>query len=299
MTVVPFRRPAAAAPEPDHAPGADRRFVVTADRRRIAYVEAGAGPDLVLIHGTLMTADDMRLGPMGALAERFHCIAFDRPGHGWSDHRRGVDASLWSQAATLRAAVRALGLSRPLLCGHSFGAAVALAYGMDHPAEVAGVVALAPICFPEPRLEQALFGPRAIPGPGELLSRILGATTDPVLLPALWRAMFLPQAMPARFAASFPFARAGRPEQIVTEAENAAALWGDLSRSALAYGRCAVPVRILCGGADIVVNTFTQGALAAAVIPGARFDLPPGAGHMLHHLDPEAVAAAVAALAEG
>ena len=300
MAVVPFRRPArSAGPEAVHDPGSDRRFAVTADGRRIAYVGAGVGPDVVLIHGTLMTADDMRLGPMDALARDFRCTAFDRPGHGWSDHRRGADASVWSQAATLRAAVRALGLSRPVLCGHSFGGAGALAYGLEHPDDVAGVVALAPICFPEPRLEQALFGPRAVPGAGDLLSRLLGATLDPVLLPALWRAMFLPQPMPDRFAAAFPFARAGRPEQIVAEAENAAALWADLTRSALAYGRCAVPVRILCGGADIVVNALTPGGRAAAVIPGARFQLVPGAGHMLHHFDPGIVVAAVAALAAG
>lgn len=298
MAVIPFRPPAAARPPaPGAGPGPDRRAVVTPEGRRIAYVEAGAGPAVVLVHGTLMTADDMRLGPLDALARRHRCIAFDRPGHGWSDFCRGADGSLWSQAATLRDAVRALGLARPVLCGHSYGAAVALAYGLAHPAEIAGVVALGPICFPEPRLEQALFGPRALPGPGDLLSEVLGVTLDPVLLPALWRAMFLPQAMPEGFAAAFPFARAGRPEQIVAEAENAVALWADLTRSALAYRRCAVPVRILCGSADIVVNTATQGALAAALIPGARLAILPGVGHMLHHVDPERVAAAVAELA--
>ena len=296
MAVIPFRAPArrpAAGPDP----GPGRRAVVTPAGRRIAYLEAGAGPPVVLVHGTLMTADDMGLGPMEALVRRHRCIAFDRPGHGWSDARRGADASLWSQAETLRAAVGALGLARPVLCGHSYGAAVALAYGLAHPEEVAGIVALGPICFPEPRLEQLLFGPRAVPGPGDLLSEVLGATVDPVLLPALWRAMFLPQPMPERFAAAFPFARAGRPEQVVAEAENAVALWADLTRSALAYGRCAVPVRILCGSADIVVNTATQGALAAALIPGARLEVLPGIGHMLHHVDPGRVAAAVAELA--
>ncbi len=290
MGVVPFP---VRAPATGGAGAAHRRFADTAEGRRIAYLAAGAGPAAVLIHGTLMTADDMRLGPMDALAHHFNCVAFDRPGHGWSDHVRGTDASLWAQAATLRGAVRALGLERPVVCGHSFGAAVALAYGMAFPDEVAGVVAMAPICFPEPRLEQLLFAPRAVPATGDLLSRALGATLDPVLLPALWRAMFLPQAMPDRFASDFPFGRAGRPEQIVTEAENAVALWTDLPRSALSYAGCRVPVRFLCGGADIVVNTFTQGAVAAALIPGARLRLLPGIGHMLHHVMPDAVVEAV------
>ena len=169
MAVVPFpRRPSVGLPA---GPAPPRRFVGTAAGRRIAYAETGAGPPAVLVHGTLMTADDMRLGPMEALARRFHCIAFDRPGHGWSDHVRGADASLWAQAATLRDAVQALGLSRPVICGHSYGGAVALAYGLAYPDEVSGIVALAPICFPEPRLEHLLFGPRAVPAAGDVPPR--------------------------------------------------------------------------------------------------------------------------------
>ena len=294
---VPF--PRAALPRPERPVPADRRLVHTAQGRRLAYVEGGAGRDVVLVHGALLTADDMRLGPMPALARSSRCVAFDRPGHGWSDHRRGADGSLWGQMETLRGAVRALGLERPVICGHSFGGAVALAYAMAHPDEIAGAVALAPICFPEPRLEQVLFGPRAVPVAGDLLSRAMGATLDPALLRALCRAMFLPQAMPRAFAAAFPFAQAARPDQTVSAGENAMALWPDLLRSAMGYAGCRAPVRILCGTADIVVNGFTQGGPAAALIPTARIGWLAGAGHMLHHAHPDAVVDAVASLLDG
>ena len=292
MAVVPFRLPA-----PGRPAEAARTFVRTPAGRRLAFVERGQGPDVVLIHGTLMTADDMALSVLDRLAADRRCVAFDRPGHGWSDHVRGGDASLWSQAATLRAAARALGLRRPVLCGHSFGGAVALAWAMAFPDDVSGAVALAPICFPEPRLEQALFGARAVPGWGDALSLALGATLDPALLSAMWRAMFLPQPMPERFASGFPFARAGRPEQLVAEGESAACYWADLARSALGYPACPVPVAVLCGAADLVVNPFTQGAAAALLLPGGRLTLLPEVGHMLHHAEPAAVAAAVRSFA--
>ena len=249
------------------------------------------------MHGTLMTADDMSLGPVPTLSRDFRCIAFDRPGHGWSDHRRGADASLWSQLATIRDAVRALGLVRPVICGHSFGGALALAYGLAHPDEVSGIVALAPICFAEPRLEQMLFGVRVPPVWGDALSTVLGATLDPICLPALWRAMFLPQMMPKRFVDGFPFARAGRAEQIVADAENAVASWPDLVRSALLYHSCTAPVHILCGGADMVVSAVTQGMTASAMIPGARYTLLPGVGHMLHHVRTDAIESAIQQMA--
>ena len=284
-------------PRPEIAPEVRRGVAVTPEGRRLSYAECGSGPDVLLVHGTLMTADDMVLGPMPALTREFHAVAVDRPGHGGSDHVRGADASLWGQADTIRGAVRAMGLRRPIVCGHSFGGAVALAYGMAYPDEVAGVVAIAPICFPEMRLEHVLFGPRAVPVLGDLLSRRMAAPFDTALLPLLWRAMFLPQAMPERFTAAFPFTQAGRPEQTVADGENPLALVTGLARSAIGYASCRVPARILCGGADIVVNSFTQGRAAAMLIPGARLDVVPGVGHMLHHVRPDRVVDAVRAIA--
>ena len=286
------------AGRPDPSRIVPRTIVTLPEGRTIAYAETGSGPDLVAIHGAMMTLEDLWLGPVPMLARHFRVVAVDRPGHGLSARARGTDASPWRQAALIREAVRSIGLSRPVILGHSFGGAVALAYGLRFPDEVAGVAALAPICFPELRLEQVLFGPRAMPLAGPMLSNALGTVSDPALLPLLWNAMFLPQTMPEAFAHGFPFGFAGRPAQIVAEGEDALALWPGLSRSAAAYGSCRVPVHILCGGADLVVNPVTQGALAARMIPGARLDLLPGLGHMLHHAHPEAVVAAACALAE-
>ncbi|GLS49005.1 alpha/beta fold hydrolase [Methylobacterium gnaphalii] len=277
-----------AFPMPPAGEGLRRQFLDLPDGPRIAYVEAGSGPALILVHGALMTLEDMWLGPMAALSRHFHVVAIDRPGHGMSEHARLSDASLWRQAEILRDVARRLGLVRPVLVGHSFGGAVVLAHGMAYPEETAAAVAISPICFPELRLEQLLFGPRAMPVIGDVLSRF-SAGTDAALLPLLWRAMFLPQAMPARFAAEFPFALASRPSRLVADGENANLLWSDLTRSAASYAGCRMPVGILCGGSDIVTNPYLHGRLAASLIPGARLRWLRGLGHMLHHADVDAV----------
>ena len=273
-----------------------RRIVHLSDDRTIAYAETGSGPDLVAIHGTLMCLEDLWLGPVPALAEQFRVVAVDRPGHGFSLRPRGRAADLWDQAARIRAAVQRLGLHRPVILGHSFGGAVALAYGLLHPDEIAGVVAVAPICFPEPRLEHALFGPRALPFGGDALSRILGATSDKALLPLLWNAMYFPGTMPETVARNFPFDLAARPAQITAEGEDAGWLWPGLTRSMLAYPNLQVPVRLVAGSADLVVNTAVHAQQAAQVIPDAQLEILSGAGHMLHHSHPDAVVRAALSL---
>ena len=272
-----------------------RRTVRTGDGRTIGYTDMGSrGRDVLLIHGTLMTLEDMWLGPADALAhDGYRVVAVDRPGHGESARIRLVDASPWRQAEILHDAMTMLGLSRPTIVGHSAGGAVALAYGMLYPSDTAGVVALAPICFPEPRLEQMLFGPRATPFTGPMLAVGSRVSVDRLLLPTLWRAMFLPQRMPLRFEEQFPFAFAGRATQLVAEAEDSMALGPGLLRSAFSYPACRVPVEILGGDADTVVVNAMHGMRAAAMIPKASYRSLPGLGHMLHHFRPEEVVHAV------
>lgn len=277
--------------EPETASRPNRKAVVrTATGRSLAYSEAGAGRDVLLIHGTLTTSDDMRLALFDELQRRFRVVAMDRPSRGASDRVAAADASLWSQAAIIRDAAIALGMERPILCGHSYGGAVALAMALALPETVAAVVALAPVGVPEPRLENILFGPRVATGPAA------GSVFDPLLLPVLWDAMFLPQAMPSRFAGAFPFGLAGGPEQTLAEGESANVLAVDLLRSMARYATCRVPVTLVTGMMDIVVNPLHSLA-ASAMIPGSRLHAIPDVGHMLHHSRPHVIAAHIADLA--
>jgi pimeloyl-ACP methyl ester carboxylesterase len=270
-----------------------RRIVELPDHRTLACVEEGSGPAVVLLHGTLMTLEDMALGPMAALSEHYKTISIDRPGHGRSRRHRLYDASPWRQAEIIHAGLVQIGVERPVVVGHSSGGAVALAYGMLFPDDTAGVVALAPVCFPEPRLEQMLFGARAHPWLGDVLSSASAASFDPLMLSGLWQAMFLPQIMPRIFETQFPFDLARRPGQMTAEGEDALALGPGLVRSAASYTQCRVPVRILGGSADIVVNNVLHGALAARLIANAQFSLLPGAGHMFHHFQIDPIVAAI------
>lgn len=262
--------------------------------RSIAYARTGSGPDLIAVHGTLMTLDEMWLGPVPALAEHFTVTVVDRPGHGFSRRHGHLDASPWRQAELIHAAAEQLGLVRPVMLGHSFGGTVALAYALRFPESTAGVVALAPVCRPEPRLEQWLFGPFSLPGVGSALARS-GGLPDRLAgsaLPPLYRAIFAPQAMPDRFAVGFPFPLTARGEAMVAEGEDALALPLALAGMAPLYPSCRTPVHILAGTADPVVNNALHGGGAARWLRDGRFTWVEGFGHMLHHFATEQVVAA-------
>ena len=290
--IVSLLRPAGGAAPPVRL----RRFCTRRDGGRLAYVEAGRGPPVLLIHGALTNLDDMLAGPFDTLAAEHRVIAFDRPGHGESTRLRLADASPWRQAEIIREAAAALGVERPVVVGHSFGGAVALAYAMRFPDETAAVVALAPIVWPEPRLELAVFGPRASPGSGDLLSQGASATSDKVALPLFWRAMFLPQSMPARFEREFSFELAGAPLTATATGEDSVAIVTALWRSVLGYRSCRTPVRILGGDSDLVINNRMHGAALAQILPFGQFESLPGLGHMIHHFAQDRVLEAVRAV---
>lgn len=271
-----------------------QRSTVTIDGLPLSYAEAGDGPPVVYIHGALTTLEEGLIGLEPTLSPHVRLIAFDRPGHGGSG-RDLTTGSAWRQARLMRDALRTMQVVDPVVIGHSFGGAVAMAWAIQFPGELAGVVALAPIAFPEPRLEQLLFGLRAAPWTGDLLS-LLSAPADAVLLPALWRGMFLPQAMPDRFRSDFPFELAARRSQIRSNGEEAVLMAAGLARSAMAYQGCRTPVTVLQGDGDLVVNPHLHGRLLAASLPAGAFITLPGLGHMAHHFAPEAVLEAVLAL---
>lgn len=259
---------------------------------RVRYFEAGSGPPAILIHGQLTTAEDMVIALFGDLAPHHRTIAFDRPGFGESERARFAGDPL-AQATRLRGTIKALGVIRPVIVGHSFGTVVALTYAMEWPDEIAGLVLISPLILPEPRMEHLLFGPRFLPGGGDFLAYGPGRVQDAALLPVLWEMMFKPQAMPDVFRAQFPFDLAGEAHSIQALGEDSVQAFPRLTKNFLNLTLCRVPTHILVGTADLVVSPTRHGGLAAAAMPRARFRAVPGMGHMVHHFRPDLVAQAV------
>ena len=112
----------------------------------IHYVEAGAGPPLVLLHGGLITTSPLwsqtpvaYQSHVATLAKHFHVIAPDQRGSGRTVHDEG-EITMSLVADDVAALIDALGLDRPAVCGFSEGGWTATIFAIRHPESVGAVV---------------------------------------------------------------------------------------------------------------------------------------------------------------
>src|SRR5918996_2069491 len=92
---------------------------------RVHWDVFGAGPPLVLVHGTPFSSYFWRK-VVPALAETNTVYAFDLPGYGSSEKREGQDVSLAAQGRVLSGLLDHLELDKPAVVGHDFGGAITL-----------------------------------------------------------------------------------------------------------------------------------------------------------------------------
>lgn len=272
------------------------RFI-DVDGVRLHYSDRGTGNPVVLIHGNAVTGDDYDTSGVAArLLTTHRVIIFDRPGFGHSARPRG---RLWTaneQADLLHAALRRLGVARPVVVGHSWGAIVALALAVRHQADTSGLVLVSGYYFWTPRPDVLLVGTAAIPVLGDILRYTLSPVFGWLTMPLLKRLMFAPAPMTPRFRAEYSAAMALRPWQIRATAMDGALMIPGALALRRHYRDLTLPVVIIAGDGDKVV--FPGGAeRLQAEIPGSVLQIIEGAGHMVHHLVPERIVAAVEAVA--
>jgi pimeloyl-ACP methyl ester carboxylesterase len=100
----------------------------------LAYVDAGGGPAVVLIHG-LMSSHATWGGQIDRLAVEHRVIAPDLPGNGASGKALG-DYSLSAHAAAVRDLLDHLGVHSAVVVGHSLGGGVAMQFAYLFPERV-------------------------------------------------------------------------------------------------------------------------------------------------------------------
>lgn len=276
----------------DRSGGADGGQTLSVEGVPLHFVRRGAGPPVALIHGASGNLRDFTLDVLPALAARHDVIAFDRPGHGLSGWPGPEAARLSEQARLMRLALARLGLPRTLVVGHSYGGAVALAWALDAPETVDGLLLLA---------APSQVWPGGLATSTDLLAnRLTGpllALTLPAVLPDSVAAtavarVFAPQDPPPGYLAELRLDLVVTQKALRANARQLAALKDQIREMVPRYPSLGMPVALIHGTSDTIVPLDVHSEPLARQLPQARLTRLDGIGHMPHHAAlPEVLAA--------
>jgi pimeloyl-ACP methyl ester carboxylesterase len=267
---------------------------ITVDGVRLHYFERGRGPAVVLLHGnTVMLQDYIASGVLDEAALRCRVIAFDRPGFGYSDRPRTKVWTPSAQAKLIQEALRQMGVERTVVVGHSWGTLVAVAMALDHRELVRSLILLSGFYYPRFRFDVLIASPPAIPLIGDVLRYTISPLIQGLSLPLILRQMFGPPPVPVRFKKLFPLSMILRPWQIRATAAEAALMIPSAMKLRARYAELTIPVSIIAGNRDRVVTTDRQSARLHAELAASEFETVQDAGHMVHHVAPDLVLAAI------
>jgi pimeloyl-ACP methyl ester carboxylesterase len=249
---------------------------------RLHYVERGSGAPLVLLHGNgSMIQDFESSGLIDLAARNYRVIVFDRPGFGHSDRPRNVVWTPAAQAELINSALERLGVAHAIVLGHSWGASVAVALALKYPRLVQGLVLASGYYYPTFRPDVVAVSAPAVPLVGDVLRYTISPVVSRVMWPLLMTKIFGPRSVPEKFE-GFPKEMALRPSQIRASAAESALMIPDAFQFRDQYPNLKMPVVIVAGEEDRLVDIDTQSERLHRDVPQSRFHRVPATGHMIH-----------------
>jgi pimeloyl-ACP methyl ester carboxylesterase len=274
-------------------------FVDVGGGRQVHAVVRGSGPDLVLIHGASGNTRDFTLSFADRLTDRYRVIVFDRPGFGYTDRAAPQYGGAFEtraespaeQAAMLDKAAEVLGASRPIVLGHSYGGAVAMAWGLDH--DPAALVVVSGVSQPWPGGLGALYSVNASSVGGATVVPLISAFAGPAQADRVLRVIFAPQPVPEGYKQDFGVGLSIRRESLRANARQISSLKPHVAEMSERYSSIDIPIEIVHGAADRIVPARIHSIPLSEQVESARLTLLDGIGHMPHHVAPDALVDAV------
>jgi magnesium chelatase accessory protein len=263
------------------------------DGIRWHYQQVGAGPALLLVHGTGGATSSWH-HCLAALARSYAVTAIDLPGHGFTRVPAAVDTrndvySLGGMARAVSSLLRAIGVEPVVVAGHSAGVAVLVRMTLDGLIAPSRIVGFNPALVAPPDWYVSLVAPmlasvfesRALADGGAWLARSTGiirqmlTSTGTTLSPAdLARYEYLCR-MPSHVHAALAMMSRWDLPRIVRDAVG-----------------LAVPLELYAGANDRWVPLAAL-SKSVARIPAAVLTRIDGAGHLLLEERPDAVVGAL------
>ena len=262
------------------------------DGARIHYIDEGAGPPLLLLHGnptwSFLYRDIVR-----GLSNHFRCIALDYPGFGLSGAAAGYDFLPASHAQMIEQFILRLDLTDLTVMVHDWGGPIGLGVAGRHPerfrAFVIGNTCAGPVSG-KPKFE--LFAGLAGGPIGWLAIRYFNAFVNLVIPVGVARRKLQPEIM-AAYRGPFPTQTSRLPTFIFARA----VIRSRAFLSAVESGLDRIqdrPALIVWGDRDIAFQTEQRRGFEER-FPHHQTVVLEGAGHFIQEDAPDEIVAAIAA----
>lgn len=274
--------------------------IIEVEGRRVHAHTEGTGPDLVILHGASGNIRDYTMDFVNRLTDRYRVTVFDRPGFGWTDRAPGYGGpydtraeSPREQARMLRAAAQELGITHPILMGHSYAGTVALAWALEFPDDPAAIVMVSGVSNPWPgSLDPVHYINSSTVGAATVVP-LITAFAGPAQAAGVLGRIFEPQHPPADYFNRGAVPLALRRQSLRTNARQITTLRPHVVEMSPHYGKITAPTEIIHGTEDIIVPLSVHSDPLSRQIPGAVLTPLPCIGHMPHHAAPGDVVAAI------
>ncbi|HZI46792.1 MAG TPA: alpha/beta hydrolase [Pyrinomonadaceae bacterium] len=272
---------------PPHYP----RQSVVVDGMTLNYVTAGSGRPVVLIHGNPGSHEDYTLAVVGRLSQSYYVLAFDRPGHGYSERQDSVQTTVEVQALIIRDALQKLALEKPVLVGHSWGGSLVLASAVAYGKDLAGIVLLAPAAYPSVSIEWWSRLPD-IPLIGNMVVNTLTPFLGRAMVKKSLRQAYAPQDVQRDYVER-SLELWMKPDHIRACACDERTLGASLTALSEHYRDIELPVVIVTGSADRLLKPEEHAYPLHQAIKNSKLVVLPETGHQLPQTRPDAVSSAI------
>lgn len=274
--------------------------VIDVDGTPVHVLIAGSGPDLVLLHGASGNVRDWTFDFSDRVSDRYRVIMLDRPGLGWTGRLPGKSGA-WNianespaeQAALLQKAAAIVGVERPVVLGHSFGGAVAMAWALSQPEQTAAVVMVSAVSNPWPGDLGWTYTVIGSAWGGALVVPLASAFLPQSYVDASVESIFAPQPAPEGYAHHVGAGLVLRRESLRANAQQVNSLRPHIVKMSAKYSTLTMPFEIVHGDADTIVPLSIHSEPLSRQISGAQLTVLEGIGHMPQHVAPDAVEDAI------
>ncbi len=254
-------------------------------------------PALVFIHGASGNLRDQFTAFAASLAGRAEMLFVDRPGHGYSERGTVENALPSGQADAIAKLMEKRGIKSAIIIGHSFGGAIAAAFGMRHPEKTEGLLFLAPATHPWPGGVDWYYTLAALPVFGWLFTQLFVIPIGLRRVENGTLSIFRPNARPADYIMRTAPELVLRPRTFRNNAIDVVNLFAYVSAHAPRYREIKAPTVIITGDSDdIVLEEFHSRGLARD-IPGAELVTIRNLGHKPDYVATDVAIAAMERLA--